>query len=69
MAPTGTVLDRLILTSVEFDHADIYRDLDEIKTADGGSAQALSSELSGLMSELQKLYGQALDRVAELKKG
>jgi predicted nucleic acid-binding Zn-ribbon protein len=43
--------------------------LDEIKTADGGSAQALSSELSGLMSELQKLYGQALDRVAELKKG
>ena len=43
--------------------------LDEIKTADGRSAQALGNELSGLMSELQTLYGQALDRVGELKKG
>jgi hypothetical protein len=43
--------------------------LDEIKTAEGGSAQALGNELSGLMSELQTLYQQALDRVAELQKG
>jgi len=43
--------------------------LGEIKTADGGSAQALGNELSGLMSELQTLYQQALDRVGELKKG
>ena len=43
--------------------------LDEIKTADGGNAQALGNELSGLMSELQKLYQQALDRVGELEKG
>jgi hypothetical protein len=43
--------------------------LDEIKTADGGSAQALGNELSGLISELQTLYQEALDRVGELQKG
>jgi hypothetical protein len=42
--------------------------LDEIKTADEGSMQALSNEMSALMSELQTLYQQALDRVGELQK-
>ncbi|MHC4589263.1 MAG: hypothetical protein ACYTAQ_07965, partial [Planctomycetota bacterium] len=42
--------------------------LDEIKTADQGSAQALGSELQSLMGELQTLYQQALDRVGELQK-
>ncbi|MHC4350033.1 MAG: hypothetical protein ACYS15_16080 [Planctomycetota bacterium] len=42
--------------------------LDELKTAEGGSAQALGNEMSELMSELQKLYQQALDRVTELQK-
>jgi hypothetical protein len=43
--------------------------LNEIKSADQGSAQALGSELKSLMGEVQKLYQQAMDRVAELQKG
>jgi chromosome segregation ATPase len=57
-----------LISAIDSKLAAARQKLDEIKNADQGSAQALGNELKSLMSELQKLYQQALERVAELKK-
>jgi hypothetical protein len=65
---TDQKLDELI-SGVESKLQAALGKLDEIKTSDAGTAQALGQEVQKLLGEAKQLYGQATDRLAELKKG
>ncbi|MHC4218903.1 MAG: hypothetical protein ACYSU7_10670 [Planctomycetota bacterium] len=58
-----------LLSSLDAKLAAARGKLNDIQKADQGSAQALGTELKTLLGEAQKLYQQALDRVAQLKGG
>lgn len=58
-----------LITSIQSKLEAAQGKLNEIKTADQGSAQALGQEIQTLLGEAKKLYDQATARLAELKKG
>jgi hypothetical protein len=58
-----------LLSALDAKLAAARNKLGDIQKADQGSAAALGNELKTLLGEAQKLYQQALDRIAQLKAG